>query len=147
VHLPAAFHERLTTVADTADPDRLGEAILRAITDLWSDPDALDAWLGMLRSAIADEQVATMLREFLASAILSPVAERLGTPDAPARMVLAASQIVGLAVARYVLRLEPLASASADELVAAVAPNVQRYLTGDVALPADLPGRASLRSG
>ena len=46
-----------------------------------------------------------------------------------------ASQLVGLVMTRYVLRIEPLASASADSIVAAVGPTLQRYLTGDVALP------------
>ena len=52
-------------------------------------------------------------------------------PDAPAlRGALVASQLIGLALARYVLRLEPLASADHAAVVAAVAPNLQRYLTG-----------------
>jgi hypothetical protein len=58
-----------------------------------------------------------------------PVAER------DARGALVASQVMGLVMARYVLRLEPLASASREDVVAAVGPTVQRYLTGDVALP------------
>jgi hypothetical protein len=52
-----------------------------------------------------------------------------------ARASLVASQIMGLVMARYVLRLEPLASASPESLVAAIGPTVQRYLTGDIALP------------
>jgi hypothetical protein len=46
-----------------------------------------------------------------------------------------ASQLVGLVMTRYVLCIEPLASATADELVEALAPTLQRYLTGDVVLP------------
>jgi hypothetical protein len=52
-----------------------------------------------------------------------------------ARASLVATQIIGLVMARYVLRLEPLASASPESLVAAIGPTVQRYLTGDVELP------------
>ena len=56
----------------------------------------------------------------------------LGVPDAQLRATLVGSQFLGLAVMRYVGRLEPLASAPIDDLVAAIAPTVQRYLTGDI---------------
>jgi Tetracyclin repressor-like, C-terminal domain len=115
-----------------AEPTALGEAILRAILDLWDDPQALDAWLGLVRSAVTDDRAATMLREFLSAAILGPVAARLGTDDAAHRVSLVASQLVGLGIARHALRIEPLASASTDQVVTAVAPTLQRYLTGDL---------------
>jgi hypothetical protein len=50
----------------------------------------------------------------------------------PADRALVASQVVGLVMVRYVVRLEPLASADPEEVVRLVAPNVQRYLTGDL---------------
>ncbi len=53
-------------------------------------------------------------------------------PDAQLRATLVGSQLLGLAVMRYVGRIEPLASASIDELVAAIGPTVQRYLTEDL---------------
>ena len=119
-------------IAET-EPEALGVTVLRRIAGVWEDPDGLAAWLGLLRTAVADERAAAMLREFLASAILAPVAARLGSDDAVRRVSLAASQIVGLGIARYVIRLEPLASAPMDEVIASVAPTLQRYLTGDVA--------------
>jgi hypothetical protein len=62
------------------------------------------------------------------------VMARLGTSpeEARRRVVLAGSQLVGLAVLRLVLHVEPLASATREELVATYAPTVQRYLTGDL---------------
>jgi hypothetical protein len=64
----------------------------------------------------------------------------LGTLDLPqgerdARGALVASQLIGVAMARYVLRLEPLASATQESLVASLGPTLQRYLTGEVELP------------
>ena len=53
------------------------------------------------------------------------------------RAALAGSQLIGLVMARYVIRIEPLASADADTVAAAVAPTLQRYLTGDLT-PAEL---------
>jgi hypothetical protein len=79
-----------------------------------------------------DERAATLLREFLASAVFDPVTRRLDVPDAHRRVALAASQVVGLGIARFAVRLEPLASMPEDELVAAVAPTLQRYLTGEL---------------
>ena len=69
--------------------------------------------------------------------MLRKVVSTLGfDPDVrAARASLVASQWIGLVMTRYVLRLEPLASASHDSIVAAIGPNVQRYLTGDIELP------------
>ena len=53
----------------------------------------------------------------------------LGYPDADRRAALIGSQLLGLALCRYILRLQPLASLSADEIVAGLAPTIQRYLT------------------
>ena len=71
-----------------------------------------------------------MLRRVVGHAGLRPPAER------EARASLVASQLIGMVMVRYVLRLEPLASASPESVVAAIGPTVQRYLTGDVVLPA-----------
>ena len=115
--------------------DEIGEAILRTILRLTGESGTRQAWLSMIRSAAADGQGAVVLREFLTEVVLGPIAGRLadeGIGDAPLRMTLVASQIVGLAFARHVIGVEPLASATEDDLVAAVAPTLQRYLTGDV---------------
>jgi hypothetical protein len=73
-----------------------------------------------------------MLREFVTATIFTRVAKELGMPDAHLRASLVASQMIGLAVARYTLRVEPLASAPRATLIAALAPTIQRYLTGDL---------------
>ena len=75
-----------------------------------------------------------MLREFLTQAVFERLAGKLDAADAGYRVALVASQVVGLGIARHVLRLEPIASASTDELVATVGPTLQRYLTGPLTL-------------
>jgi Tetracyclin repressor-like, C-terminal domain len=72
-----------------------------------------------------------MLREFLTSQILGKIVQSLDLDpkQAQLRTTLAASQMVGLAMARYILKIEPLASAPRDTLVATVGPTIQRYLT------------------
>ena len=73
-----------------------------------------------------------MLREFISEQILGRLAAGIGAPDAALRASLVGSQMIGLVMARYVVRVEPLASAAPDEVVAAVAPTLQRYLTGPI---------------
>ena len=116
--------------------DELGANIVRTFLGVWDGP-ARPAALALVRSAVGNEWTAKLLREFLVSHVLRRV---LGTLDVPqeerdARGALVASQLIGVVMARYVLRLEPLASASHDSLVASLGPTLQRYLTGELELP------------
>jgi hypothetical protein len=99
--------------------------------------------LALVRSAIGNQWTAELLREFLVSQVLRRVMGTLDLSPAEreARGALVASQLFGVVMARYVLRVEPLATASAESLIAAVGPTVQRYLTGDVVLPEPADGR------
>ncbi len=116
--------------------DNLGENIVRLLLRVWDGP-MRPAALALVRSAVGNEWTAKLLREFLVSQVLRRVVGTLDMPvrEREARGSLAASQLIGLVMARYVLRVEPLASASPETIVAAVGPTVQRYLTGDVPLP------------
>ena len=82
----------------------------------------------LLRTAVTSEAVAARLQAMLGQLITRPIAA-LGEPGAAERGSLIAAQLLGLALGRYILRLEPLASMTASDVVAAVAPSVQRYLT------------------
>jgi hypothetical protein len=93
--------------------------------------------MAMLRSAMTNDTAMTMIRNLLVHQVFEPITQALGVPDARLRATLVGSQFVGLAIMRFVGRIEPLASASVDELVAAVGPTVQRYLTGDLGTPDD----------
>jgi AcrR family transcriptional regulator len=109
--------------------DELGERLARTFLGVWSHPDLRAPLLGMLRSAMTSEQGATMMREFVGSALLGRLAAAIGPID-PVRVQVAAAQMVGVVMLRHVLLIEPLASASEDEVVALVAPTLQRYLGG-----------------
>jgi AcrR family transcriptional regulator len=114
----------------------LGPAVVRMALHVWDGP-ARPGALAVLRSAVGNEWTARLLREFLVSKVLRRVVATLGyDPDErAARAALVASQLIGMVMARHVLRLEPFASASPESLVAAIGPTVQRYLTGEVELP------------
>jgi AcrR family transcriptional regulator len=122
------------------DPGDMGAAIVHAALAMWEVPETRDPFLGLLRSAFSNEQAATMLREFVSETILGRLAGVLDGPDAAYRAGLVGSQIVGLALARYVLRLEPVASAASEEIVAAVGPTIDRYLRGDLGAGAPVRG-------
>jgi len=112
-----------------------GEHLIRSALTLWESSGLLDAFQGLLRSAVTSEQAAAMLREFLTEVILGPVASIAGETDpdsAPFRASLVATQMLGLAMARYVLRFGPVVAATQDELVAAIGPVIDRYLSGNL---------------
>ncbi|WP_269446687.1 TetR family transcriptional regulator [Blastococcus saxobsidens] len=116
--------------------DQLGENVVRMLLRVWDGP-ARSAGLALVRSAVGNEWTAKLLREFLVTQVLRRVVGTLDLPahERAARGALVAGQLVGVVITRYVLRLEPLASASPESLVAAVGPTVQHYLTGEVDLP------------
>jgi AcrR family transcriptional regulator len=112
--------------------DGVGERVVRTFLTLWEDPNTRSRFLAVVRSAVRYEAAATMLRSFLSREVLGVRARNLDTPDADLRASLVGSQLIGLAMARYVVKVQPLASASVEAVVAAYAPTIQRYLTGDV---------------
>jgi AcrR family transcriptional regulator len=126
MELPIAPAELVPQILD-GPADRLGERLVRTFLGIWASPDFRTPMLGMLRSAMTGEQGAAMLREFVGSALLGRIAAAIGPVD-PLRLQAAAAQMVGVVILRHVVRIEPMASASEDDLVALVAPAVQRYL-------------------
>ena len=108
--------------------DGLGERLVRTFLGIWDGTPGQGPMLALLRSAVDDERAAQGLRDLLTRVVLGPLAEAHGGEGAPMRAALAASQMLGVAVARYVLRLEPLASASADELAPTLGATLDRYL-------------------
>ncbi|MBO2460423.1 TetR family transcriptional regulator [Actinomadura sp. LCR2-06] len=107
--------------------ERLGEAIVRTFLQVWGDADRRAPLLAMLRSAMTNERAAAMMREFVTSALLGRAGAAGG--DVPHLNIQAAvGQMIGVMILRYVLRVEPMASAGEEELVALVAPTLQRYL-------------------
>jgi AcrR family transcriptional regulator len=135
VRLPVNPVEQLTAVL-AAEPDKVGPRIVETFLSIWDHAAGQSPLLALIRSAVTDEQAAALLREFITEEVLGPIAGRLGSPDARLRATLVGSQLIGLAVARYIIRVEPLASAPSAQVAAIVGPTVQRYLTGNVTEPA-----------
>ena len=113
-----------------------GELLVRLFINRWEAPPSDDEMIAMLRAGVTSETVAGRLQDVLSQLVTEPIAA-FGDERATERGTLIGAQLLGLGLCRYILRFEPLASMSADEVVAAVAPSVQRYLTQPVG---ELPG-------
>ncbi|MFE0154626.1 TetR family transcriptional regulator [Nonomuraea sp. NPDC059007] len=108
--------------------EEVGERLVRLLLTLTAEREARQPVIALMRSAMTNDAALAMLREFITNALLFRVADGLGVPHL--RIEAAFSQMFGLVMARYVLELEPLATADDEELVALIAPTIQRYLTG-----------------
>ncbi|MER7313629.1 TetR family transcriptional regulator [Streptomyces halstedii] len=110
-------------------PGDMGERLARYFIGVWENPVSRAPLLAIMRSALTHEKAADVLRGFVLRRLLERIAADLDVPDPTLRAELAASHMIGIAVLRYVVRAEPLASADPERIVAMVAPTLQRYLT------------------
>ncbi|MEU1213543.1 TetR family transcriptional regulator [Streptomyces sp. NPDC005791] len=106
----------------------LGERMARYFIGVWENPVSRAPLLAVLRSALTHEAAAKVLRTFVLRRMLERIATQLDVPDPAFRVELAASHLLGIALLRYVVQAEPLASADPEEIIATVAPTLQRYL-------------------
>jgi AcrR family transcriptional regulator len=133
VDFPFSPRAVLPAILDGAGDDA-GERIVSMFLALWDDDSTRRRLLAVVRSAVRYEAAAAMLRAFLRREVIGTFVRTLDTPDAELRATLVGSQLIGLAMARYVVKLQPLATASTAELVAAYGPTLQRYLTGNISI-------------
>ncbi|GAA2624799.1 TetR family transcriptional regulator [Streptomyces xiangluensis] len=110
--------------------DEVGERMTRLIFGLWENPVTRMPLLAIVRSAVNNETAAAVFRRLVAAQLMRRIAGRLDAPDAELRTELAAAQLVGVAMMRYVIKIEPLASADPELVIARLAPVVQGHLTG-----------------
>ena len=109
-------------------PGDRGELLVRHFISRWEDPPRDDEMIALLRTAATSETVAEQFQEVFGQLVTQPIAD-LGDEQAAERGTFIAAQLLGVALCRYILHLEPLASLPSEDVVAAVAPSVQRYLT------------------
>jgi len=135
VELPADPEEVLAGV-ETLEPEARAEALVRAVVRLWEGP-AQPGLVAFVRGTIGSKAKTALLRETVSRTILSRVMVGVQGPAEEVRLRgnLVATQLVGLMLLRYVIRLEPLASADQEEVVSMVAPTIRRYLTGNLDAP------------
>jgi AcrR family transcriptional regulator len=102
------------------------ERFVRAFIAAWRDPAAGQALQAVLRRAVSDEGSAALIRDLAENVLLTRAADALGVPKM--RIALAMSHLIGLVLGATILHIEPLASASEDELVDLLAPAIRSYL-------------------
>ena len=117
-------------------PEHLGEMLARHFITRWEGRLADEAITLLLRSAVSRDDAAERMRTIFAAQVLGTIESVLGrSPDTARRAGMVGSQMLGLALTRYVLRLPPVAAMDAPTLVATVAPVLQHYLTGNLTEP------------
>ena len=105
-----------------------GERLLRLFLTVWDDPRTRLPLVALVRASLGQDAPESLLRQGILRMVLEPLRAVLPADEADRRMQLVVSQMSGLVVTRYLMALEPLASMPADEVVAWVAPTLQRYL-------------------
>jgi AcrR family transcriptional regulator len=108
--------------------DGAGDRLMRLFVSVWEVEETRLPLLALVRGVL-DPGGQQLVRDGFFRMVLGPVGTALELDQPERRMQLVASQLIGLVVLRYVLAVEPLASAPPDELVATYAPTLQRYLS------------------
>ncbi|MCV7195664.1 TetR/AcrR family transcriptional regulator [Mycobacterium angelicum] len=122
---PAQVSARITG----GDRGEIAARLTRVFFEAWERPDSRAPLLAILRGAATHEESAALVREFLHGQLYPQLAEPLSGPDAELRIDLAMAQLLGVAYLRYILQVEPIASASKDELMERVAPIISVHLS------------------
>lgn len=125
--MPAELPALFDSLAAFPARERI-QALVHGYLRLADSDDSRNAILALVRSAVSNDKAAALLREFLTAELLPVVAGLTDEPDARLRASLVAAQLVGVAMLRHVLRVEALAKATPDEIVALVAPAIERHL-------------------
>jgi AcrR family transcriptional regulator len=135
IHLPIDPMTVLVPMRETP-LEELGLRLPTMLLHIW-DSEMGAGLIATLRSLIAGNEVG-LVRSFFQEVIVAEVGPRVDNPPGTGRIRVqfAASQLMGVVMARYIMELEPFASLPADQIAHTIAPNLQRYLTGD--LPDDL---------
>lgn len=104
------------------------ESLVSSYLGFVDSDQSRNAILALVRSAVSNEKAAALLREFLAAELLPVIVSRTGHENAALRASLVAAQLMGVAMLRHVVRLDPVARATPDEIIALVAPVIEQYL-------------------
>lgn len=133
--VPIAPEELLPQVF-SGGPDGIPEALVRAFLSVWEHPVTGPAMVGFLRTAASHGSESRLFRDYFAARILRSVGAQLEgqvpADELPFRVSLVASQMIGLALTRYVLKFDGLAPVEPDRIVHALTPTVARYLFGEL---------------
>ncbi|NEE04312.1 TetR/AcrR family transcriptional regulator [Phytoactinopolyspora halotolerans] len=120
--------EGIASAIAAAAPSERARRMAALYFGVWEDPAKRESILAMVRSAMTQQSAAELFRQFADVVMLSRVAPALRGPNSELRVEAAISHLFGISVARYLVKIEPMASAPVGELISLVAPVIQRYL-------------------
>ena len=128
IDIPIPPTETLREVFE-GDSEGIGRRLAETFFLIWEEEQARTSLLGILRSAMGGEdQAVTAFRQFLTTAVLEQISPLIPGEDSKLRALLMASHLVGIAMTRYVMRFEPIASAPVDTIIELVSPRIQSYV-------------------
>jgi AcrR family transcriptional regulator len=110
------------------DRERIGETLVQHYLDVWEGENRTPGMAILLRSAASNEDAAAHMRKIFASQVLPAIARVAGPGSTPERASLVASQLLGMALCRYVLKIPPLVAMPQEKLVAEIGQTLQRYI-------------------
>lgn len=128
---PQSFLDQIVTAWQTPQ-DELGEQLVRRTLRNWENSDHGPVLQAVLQIAGNEPAAREKLRAIIQRSMMGPSAQALDESERLARSGLIASQLMGLAFMRYIWKIEPIATMTEDDLVAAIAPTIQRYLDGNI---------------
>jgi AcrR family transcriptional regulator len=117
-------------------PEGMGERLAEYYLSLWENPESGEPLMAIVRSAITNAEARAILTDVVTQKLFKQVGHYLNADDAEVRMSFVGSQLVGVALLRYILKVEPLASLDRGTVTRTVGATLQRYLTGNLALHA-----------
>lgn len=110
-----------------------GGRVVGTLVDTWDGLADRSPLIAALRTAMGSGPVADTLRQYVTTSIVGSFTALLESEDASFRGVLIGTQLAGLLIGRYILEIEPLATADRESLVSAYGPTIERYAFGDIA--------------
>ncbi len=122
---PDALFEQLFSPG----PGTIGERAAVVLIGVMEEPATQSVMVGLIRAAASEPEAAQLIRELLTERILTPLAQRVGGDDPELRASLMAAHVVGLAMGRHIVQISPLTTVSREQLLRAIAPVFDHYLT------------------
>ena len=128
MNLPLNPADVIRELRDAGPREQLGERLVRFFVRTWRDPQTGQPLQALLRAAASSDAGAATMRQFVENVMLARLTTLLGVPQL--RLAGGFAQLIGFALVGIIIEIEPLASATEDELVALFAPTIQRYIDG-----------------
>ena len=127
--------ELISQLLASPDPDTMGAHMVSVVLKVWQSPATQAPVIAVLRSAMSHPDASRLLGELISGRVLMKVVTALGCDQEELRAAVIGSQLIGLAILRFVLRLEPLATAEDSTIVGILGPTIQRYLYAAIDVP------------